>query len=50
MIRGNEWYASFSDWTYIYQVLSKIKQPAIVLPRAKNDSKKKVSVESGLID
>ena len=25
LLRQNEWYASFLDWTYIYRVESKIK-------------------------
>ena len=30
MLRQNEWYASFTDWTCIYQVSIKIKYPALV--------------------
>ena len=30
MLRQNEWYASFSDWTCIYEVLIKRKYPALV--------------------
>ena len=30
MLRQNEWYTSFSDWTCIYEVLIKRKYPALV--------------------
>ena len=30
MLRQNEWYASFPDWTCIYQVSIKRKYPALV--------------------
>ena len=31
MLRQNEWYASFPDWTYIYRVLIKNEHPALAL-------------------